>query len=439
MRHTTLLSRSLLLVAVAAFVGCGAKNPASPSGAGGSATLAGMIVSAGTSTPAPAAMSGVVVSVPGTSLSAAVGAGNRFELPGVSQGDVTVRFSGTGVTGDVALSAVRAGESIDIAVSVAPSAVVLESERRSMGNEDQLEGRVESLPPTTAPATLVVAGVTVKTDGTTQFFKGGTAGTFADLAIGIRVHVKGHRDGTGLVASVIEIQNTNADIPVEINGIITAFSGPIGGFQLTVDGRLIKGDANTEFFGGSAFTNLAVGKRVEVKGAQKDGYVYATRIHVNDADDGDGDGQDESASIEGPLTSKSGAPPVMTLIVGGTTVHTSASTEVRRKGDVQTLSVLELGMTLHVVGVRKPDSSIDARMIQIKDDTVGSLFEIQGSMGGLKGTCPAVTFGVNGFSIVADGSTAFTPACSNFKSGDKVTVKGVVQSGGTVKATSVTK
>jgi hypothetical protein len=83
-----------------------------------------------------------------------------------------------------------------------------------------------------------------------------------------------------------------------------------------------------------------VGKRVEVKGAQKDGYVYATRIHVNDADDGDDDGQDESASIEGPLTSKSGAPPVMTLIVGGTTVHTSASTEVRRKGDVQTLSVL---------------------------------------------------------------------------------------------------
>ena len=129
----------------------------------------------------------------------------------------------------------------------------------------------------------------------------------------------------------------------------------------------------------------------------------------------------------------------MTLIVGGTTVHTSASTEVRRKGDVQTLSVLELGMTLHVVGDRKPDSSIDARMIQIKDDVVGALFEIQGSMGGLKGTCPAVTFGVNGFNIVADAATAFTPACSSFKSGDKVTVKGVVQSGGTVKATSVTK
>jgi hypothetical protein len=96
-------------------------------------------------------------------------------------------------------------------------------------------------------------------------------------------------------------------------------------------------------------------------------------------------------------------------------------------------------MTLHVEGIRQSNASLLARMIQIKDDATGGAFEIEGSMGGLKGTCPAMTFGVNGFSIFTDASTVFTPACSTFKSGTKVSVKGVVQSNGSVKATSVTK
>ena len=152
-----------------------------------------------------------------------------------------------------------------------------------------------------------------------------------------------------------------------------------------------------------------------------------------------GGNQDDSASIEGPLTSIGGPSPNLTLLVGGTIVTTNASTEVRRKGDVQTLGTLRTGMTLHVEGARQSNGSIIARMIQIKDDTVGGQFEIEGSMGGLHGACPAIQFVVNGFSIFTDASTAFTPACSTFKSGTKVTVKGVVQSDGSVKATSVAK
>jgi hypothetical protein len=130
----------------------------------------------------------------------------------------------------------------------------------------------------------------------------------------------------------------------------------------------------------------------------------------------------------------------MTLIVGGTTVHTSASTEVRRKGDVQTLSVLR---TRHdAARGRRPQAGLvrsSARMIQIKDDTVGLPVRDPGIDGRLKGTCPAVTFGVNGFSIVADGSTAFSARVQQLQIRRQGPVKGVVQSGGTVKATSVTK
>jgi len=366
-----------------------------------------------------------------------VNSASHFEFKNVPTGDLNLTFAAGGANATLPVSSVQSDESIALTVSLSGAEATLESSRRAHGSEEQLEGRVESLPPTTAAATLVVAGRTVRTTADTRFFLHGAAAAFADLAIGVRVHVKGASEGLNLLASVIEIQNTNADIQVPINGIIQSFTGAPAAFQFTIDGRLIKGDALTEFFGNSAFGDLANGRRAEVKGRQRDGYVYAERIHVNLDDTTPG--QDTSASIEGPLTAKSGAGSVWTLIVGGTTVKTSASTEVRRRGDVQDLSVLQIGMTLHVVGDRQPDGSINARMIQIKDDAVGAPFEIEGSMGGVQGSCPTLTFGVNGFSVFTDAATVFTPACSEFKSGTKAKITGIVQTNGAVKATSVQK
>jgi hypothetical protein len=424
-----------LLLMAAASAGCAGSSPASPSLAGG-ATIAGSIVASGAGGGGNG--SGVVVSIAGTPLSATADGSGRFSLSGVPRGDAGLQFTAPGVNASVGVGSVESDETISVVVSLTGSTAVLESQRRQTGSQEQLEGRVESLPPTTAPKALVVAGRTVATNDETQFLRDGAAATFADLVIGVRVHVTGRSSGGSLLASLVEIQNTNADIPVEINGIVAQFTGTSAQFQFVVDGRLIKGDALTEFFGNSQFGDLADGRRVEVKGQQRDGFVYATRIHVNIDDDDDGD-QDESASIEGTLTSRAGTAPALTLLVGGVTVRTSASTDVQRRGDRQDLSTLAVGMTLHVVGVRQPDGSLDARLIQIKDDAVGAPFEIEGSAGGVHGTCPSLTFGVNGFSIVTDGTTVFTPACSQLRSGQKVTVKGVVQAGGTVLATSVEK
>ena len=420
---------------LAVIAACGGA-PASPSGPG-SATIAGTIVAPGST--APAGMSSVVVSIQGTAMTTTVNSASRFEFKNVPTGDLNLTFAVGGGNANLPVTSVQSDESIALAISLSGAEATLESSRRAHGSETQLEGRVESLPPTTAAATLVVAGQTVRTTADTRFFLNGAVATFADLVIGVRVHVKGTSEGLNLLASVIDIQNTNADIQVPINGIIQAFAGTPAAFQFTIDGRLIKGDALTEFFGNSVFGDLANSRRAEVKGRQRDGYVYAVRIHVNIDDTTPPPGQDTSASIEGPLTAKSGAGSVLTLIVGGTTVKTSASTEVRRRGDVQDLSVLQLGMTLHVVGDRQPDSSINARMIQIKDDAVGAPFEIEGSMGGVHGTCPSLTFGVNGFSVFTDAATVFTPVCSEFKSGTKAKVKGIMQADGTVKAISVQK
>ena len=196
------------------------------------------------------------------------------------------------------------------------------------------------------------------------------------------------------------------------------------------------------------FGDLALGYRVHVKGQSATGSLAAVTImiqstnlpgHEDDEEDEDDEAQDESASIEGILATIGGAGSTLNLLVGNTTVHTDASTRVQRRGDTQDLDNLVVGMRLHVVGTRRPDSSILARKIQIKGDAAGSEFEIEGSMGGVKGTCPSLAFSVNGYSVTTDASTAFSPACSTFKSGTKATVEGVMQSNGSIKATSVTK
>jgi hypothetical protein len=360
----------------------------------------------------------------------------------VPPGDVELRFLGAGVDSTVRLSLVLPSQTVALVVNVAGAAVLVDSEVRTTATTEQLEGRVESLPPTTTADSLVVAGRTVKTDVTTRVEQGGATKSFPDLQIGMRVHVEGVAFGSDLRASLIRIQNTTTWVPVEINGAIDSLSGTAALFEFKVGSRLVKGDTLTTFFGNAAqsFSTLKNGVRVEVKGQQRDGYVYAERLHVNDADAAgdDEDGGQESASISGALTAIAGTKPALTLTVAGTTVRTSATTDVRRRGDVESLDTLKVGQTLHVVGVRQANGSLDARQIKIDDDQTGGEFEIEGSVGGLKGTCPAVTFSVNGFSIAANTATVFEgSACSTLKSGSKVTVKGVKQADGSVIATRI--
>jgi hypothetical protein len=216
-----------------------------------------------------------------------------------------------------------------------------------------------------------------------------------------------------------------------------------------VSGREIRGDATTTFYGDNdeplAFSSLKVGSRVEVKGLQRDAFVFAERIHINGAATTPQPPQDDSASVEGRLDAIGGTKPALTLKIvtagGFTMVTTTSSTEVQRRGDVQTLAALAIGQTVHAVGTRMTDGSIDARKLQIKDDATGGAFVIEGSVGGLKGTCPNLSFGVNGHSIVTTAATGFVPTtpCADLKSGTKVEVEGTHQADGSVQATKVTR
>jgi hypothetical protein len=444
-----------LLYVVTLAVACGGSSPSptSPgmpgpaSGTAIGASISGSVqtgtASGLTSASLGRPMFGLVITVAGTSITSAVDSVGRFTLIGVPSGDVQLQFTGP-ATGTILVAQVRPAETISLVVSVAGSTVTVESQQRSAAGEEQLEGRVESLPPTMAAGSMRVAGRPVTTDGSTVVRQGGSARAFGDLEIGYRVHVRGRAIATSLLAASIEIQNVITTIPVNVNGVMDSVTGSATGFEFKVGSRVVKGDALTMFFGdGSAarsFADLQDGARVEVKGLQRDGFVYAERIHVNGDDDDtdDSDGQDSSASIHGRLNTMSGAMPTLVLTVGTTTVRTTNATEVRRRGDVQTLAALRIGQEVHVVGTRQQDGSLVARMIQLNDDATGGEVEIQGAAGGVSGTCPSLSFTVNGYSVQTNATTAFEGiACAAVRSGTKVTVQGTSQADNSILAVRI--
>jgi hypothetical protein len=375
-------TRSLVLpiVFLISTVACGGSgnSPTAPAPAGTTgASITGSVLSgsssAMTAVSTGQAIPGLTVTVAGTSIASGLDATGRFHLTGVPSGDIQLQFSGP-ASGTIPVGGVKPTESITLVVSVTSSSVTLESAARTGAGEEELEGRIESLPPTMGAGSLKVAGRTVTTNTSTQIRHGSTPVDFDDLEVGYRVHVKGSPSGSSLLATSIFVQNTHTNLPED----------------------------------------------------------------EEDEQEDEDEEQDESASIHGTLTSIGGTSPTLQLMVGTTTVRTSSITVVRRRGDVQTLAELRIGMDLHVVGDRQPDGSLDARMIQINDDEAGAEAEIQGAAGGVSGTCPNLTFGINGYTVRTNGSTTFTGGtCATMKSGLKVKVKGISQADNSILATSV--
>ncbi len=348
-----------------------APSPAPPTTG---ATLFGNVRLAATAPAVGSASDPLKVQVVGTDLVAVVSAAGQFTLADVPPGQVSLRFTGGGVDATVTIAQVGAGETITINVVVLGTSAVVESEVRQASagsSEEQIEGRIEALPPAVAAGTLVVAGRTIATDASTTIRQGDTVKSFADLAVGQRVHVKGQTSGATFLARLILIQNTNPDLPVQVNGIVQNLSGSELAFQFTVDGRLVTGDANTAFVGdggrGGGFRDLKNGVRVEVKGvlqqADSGASIYAVRIKVNTSGQDDGDrtpSPGSTVTLEGAVGALSGTCPTLTFRVSGTAVTTNASTQFEGGG----CNAVRNGAKVEVTGTRQADGSVLASKVK---------------------------------------------------------------------------
>ena len=190
--------------------------------------------------------------------------------------------------------------------------------------------------------------------------------------IDVKVRVNGstvsleseHRNGDG------DDDDDDDENEAEIEGTVTSITGTSPALTLIVAGQTVTTTATTVVrMSGTTRTlaALVVGQKLEVEGERlASGAIVARKIQIEDDDDDQGEDEDE-VEFTGPLTARTGIVPILTLTVGGRTVLTSASTEIRTRhgGDRLDFTALVVGATLEVKGDRRSDGTIAARRIRI--------------------------------------------------------------------------
>jgi len=264
LRVMTVTSVAALWLATA---GCGS----SPHG---SATILGTVSNASTQR--------FQVSVEGTNISTATNSGGQFTLQGVPSGTVVLHFVSNGVDVRLEVSGLTEGMTLRITVRITASGAVMVREP----NEIEVSGTIESI----TPPNLKISGLTVITNGDTEFKRRDQRINLADLAVGQLVRVEGTLNADGkVVAREVRVLVPPEANRVRIRGVIESITPP----DLKISGLAITTDANTRFEGRS-LANLRVGDAVEVEGTLRaDGTVLARSIKKIDREEEDDHDDDD--------------------------------------------------------------------------------------------------------------------------------------------------
>jgi uncharacterized protein DUF5666 len=353
----------------------GAPSAASPSG---SSSIAGTVVTAlGTASVRPSGAA-LTVSIVGTSISGTVDAAGRFVLQNVPSGDLTLSFSGSGHDARVAISGVVDGEQIHLTINLGGNtADVDEDQRERADHGSEVEGRIVSVTCGASSSTIVVGHmmqITIIVPAGTPIHHGNTAVSCAQLTPGLRIHVKGTKNGTMVTATEILVQG---DVPgqpqppaanvVELKGTVSAIASRACGTN-TVTFTVMSGstattvttNASTKFEDTSCAT-LAVNDVVEVKGTPQGTGVLATSVEGEEKDDNE-QNRVELKGVLGAWDASKCATGV-TSTVGGAAFSTNAKT----KFEDTTCTALKQGDTVEVSGTKQANGSVLATDVEKKN------------------------------------------------------------------------
>jgi hypothetical protein len=228
-------------------------------------------------------------------------------------------------------------------------------------------------------------------------------------------------------SAVTSSQLTSSD-RIEVKGVIAGLSGACPDLTFTVNGFQAVTNASTRFEDAPC-SGVQTGTKVEVKGTrQANGSILAQKVDV----DGVGpDGRPE-VRVDGTVSGLGGACPDRTFTVAGTAIVTNSATRF----EDGTCGTLQNGTWVEVRGTRQPNGTVLAARIDI-DDSAPEV-ELKGTVSGLGGACPSLTFKVNGSAAVTNSATRYEDgSCSSLRNGTRVEVKGPRQPNGSVLATKV--
>lgn len=223
-------------------------------------------------------------------------------------------------------------------------------------------------------------------------------------------------------------------------GALSGFVTATNGTSLTVRGVTVTPAAGAVIRHGNTsltFASIVVGDHVQARGTMDGLTLEASEIKVEQT--GKGGGEAKVEGIVSGLTATTGCP-VLTFMVGTTTVTTSAATEF----DDVLCSALANGASVEVKGTRQADGSIVATKVELEDDEDDGDDDeedakVEGLVSGLpSGTCPALTFTVGTKQVTTSASTTFKDVtCATLVNGMSVEVKGALQMNGSIAAAKV--
>ncbi|MBZ5556549.1 MAG: DUF5666 domain-containing protein [Acidobacteriia bacterium] len=278
--------------------------------------------------------------------------------------------------------------------------------------------------------TIVVRGTTVSVPAGAVIRHGHTMLTFADLTVGTRVHVKASQSGATTVASEVNVQSE--DRPDDTaTGVVSALAGTCPAVTFMAGTTKVSTTATTRFTDGTC-AELANGVTAHVKGArQADGSIVADRVFFEDNDK-------EHVRANGTVSGLAGTCPALTFMAGTTKVTTDATT----KFSGVTCETLANGANVHVEGTQQADGTLTAARVRLDMPEPNDDHEtdhMEGTVSGLAGACPALTFSVGTLKVSTSASTIFRGgSCGQLANGVRVEVTGMSQADGSVGATRVT-
>jgi hypothetical protein len=262
---------------------------------------------------------GLTVTVTGTVATAVVDQTGHFQLA-APPGTVDLHFTGSGVDSHANLGAVAQDEKVDVLVNLAPSnpTADIEVTDRTNGSLRKIEGRVSAVPPTTAAGTFRIGDRLINTNAATEFYLNGRNATAGDLVVGSK-------------ARVTSMAGTEVITALEVNVVNDQSTG--GGNNGGNSGGGNGGSGGGSGGGGNGGGNNGGGT---------------------------GGGDNGDTTVTGPIAGVIGACPGLTFTIGGTRVHTNASTQF----EISCLGLLTASGNATATGARNADGSITAKTMR---------------------------------------------------------------------------
>jgi hypothetical protein len=147
----------------------------------------------------------------------------------------------------------------------------------------------------------------------------------------------------------------------------------------------------------------------------------------------------KEAEFTGTISGLTGTASAFQFTVGTQLVKGDATTSILGHSNMtKAFADLKNGATVEVKGVQQT-GFVQASRIELEDEDEVQEVKVEGTLGTVSGTCPAISSTVTTTKFTTSASTRFDDACAGFKSGDKVEVRGTMQSDGSLAATRLRK